>query len=237
MKTLPEPRAKGFLHSDFASGDNIACVVMVPSALTDIMVDGGFDDVAAWTANDDWSVGASKATRVPGAGTSSIATATTLMTVGDYYLVTFDILTMTAGTVNAGFGTTNVTPALTAAGSYVGLGVVATAGNLLFDASAAANLTLDNVALYHLQEDLANNDTPVIERLDWSYDGTPAGYVQLAGPTGSLWREDIVTAGPDSRDFTNRGRRAGFVGTKNRALVALLGAGGAVTGKLNLKRK
>jgi hypothetical protein len=208
-------------------------MITVPSSLTDIATNGTFAADSDWTKGDDWTIAGGVAVRVPGAGTSTLRQ--TVMTVGDYYLLQFDIASMDAGTMTANLGDTQITPTLSSPGTYIGLGVCIVAGVISFDASAAANLTLDNVFLYHLQEDLANGETPVIERLDWSYDGANTGYVEVGGPTGSLWRENIVAAGPDSRQFACRGQTAGLVGTKDRALVVVIGAGGDDVGKLNVE--
>lgn len=69
----------------------------------------------------------------------------------------------------------------------------------------------------------------VLDRIDWSYDGTPTGRLTIAFGGTTILDIDIIAGGPGNLEFLGGLNNE----TKNEACVITLAAGGlGVTGKL-----
>jgi hypothetical protein len=210
-----------------------AAVVTLPTSLTNLTINGTFLLDTAWNKGTGWTIAAGKATKA--AGTASLLAETTgTLTDSEYYLVRYDIVagSYTAGTVQAKCGTTAGT-AYDYEGSFAEILQCVALTQLVFSASADADLSIDNIRHYHLGETVTPaGEWRVIDAVEYSYDDTPTGgAVEIWSSSGKLWGVDVAATGIRTIPFPV----GGIYGTQNTPLVVALKAGGAaVTGKLTV---
>lgn len=211
--------------------------VMVPLGLSDNVVDESeFAATGDWVANAGWAIAGGKATHTPN-GTAVLSQAD-LTTLGDYYVVLYQVLDRTAGTVTVKLGT-GAGPARDADGFYADVIQAAVGTSISFTPTGTFDGAIDNVYLYPLNENTGDPNTRnVIERIDWSYSAAPTGGgLQIADSTGVIFDIDIAAAEPDQIEFVDEDGdlTGGFYGTARKPLVIILKPGaGAVTGALNV---
>ena len=107
----------------------------------DIVVNGGFDTDSDWVTEAGWTISGGTATY--GTGTGSSLLQTNILTVGQSYHVTFDVIGRTAGTLQMKLGGGTLLT-VDSDGSYV-VDAPADGINLFFFADSPFNGSVDNV--------------------------------------------------------------------------------------------
>ncbi|MEQ8510091.1 MAG: hypothetical protein RIB43_13880 [Rhodospirillaceae bacterium] len=114
----------------------------------DLIEDGAFDSGSAWTVGADWSVGSGVASRVAGAGTSTLSQEVPLPQ-GAWCVLRFEVTAYSAGTLQPMIGAEAIGGAVAATGRYARLFFAGSGGakTLQFSADAAGSFSIDNVAV------------------------------------------------------------------------------------------
>ncbi len=116
----------------------------------ELLLNGSYSTDTGWTKGGGWTIAGGVAVRVPDAGQTAISQGSLTLVVGAPYLVAFDIVTQTAGNIQARLsGGTNVSGASVNNVNRYEQTLTAVTGNNSFNflASTSANLTVDNVSL------------------------------------------------------------------------------------------
>lgn len=219
-------------------GANEAIIVQLGAA-SNVAVDSIFataDDGDPWTTGTGWAIAGGKATHTAG-NTASLFQANILV-VDDYYLVAYQILDFSAGSVKVAGGAT-LGESGAADGFYAEILQATLSASFGFVPVSAFAGAIDNAYAYPLNENTGAIDTyNVIERIDWSYSATPTGGgLQIADSTGVIYDLDIATAGPGHVEFIDEDGdlTGGFYGTARKPLAIILKpGGGSVEGALNV---
>jgi hypothetical protein len=160
----------------------------------EMIVDGGFDDDAAWTQGANWDIGVTgKATKIAGADNN--LSQNHAGAAAEIYRVTYTIDSISGGTLTVGVGG-GIGTARAAAGTYTEYITATNANsNIIFDPSAAGvACVIDNVSSFRVITLTADADlwysghVGVLWRLGWLDASTPPvmqwGYVKIISVEG-----------------------------------------------------
>lgn len=116
---------------------------------SDVVVNGNFATDTVWSKGTGWTISGGTANQ-SGAGASSNLSQASILTIGNYYELTFTISNYSAGTLTPSLGSGNLVP-VSANGTYTYRGVAVVTGNLVFIASSTFAGSIDNVSCKAIQ--------------------------------------------------------------------------------------
>ncbi len=106
-------------------------------------MNGGFDSAALWSAESPWTISGGVAN---GNGGSGADLSTSILTIGNYYKITFTI-NRVSGVVRVRCGSTDPYTDYSASGTYTIYKTCSGNTNLIFTSSSAFVGTIDNVSV------------------------------------------------------------------------------------------
>lgn len=232
MQSLPNTDAISTPKTHAPTGANEAAYIVLGNP-TDVVVNGGFGADTEWVATPNWSIASGVATKVSG-GLISDLTQLEVLTLGNWYLVVFEVTSYTGGTVQVKPGSGTSVTARSALGVYAEIKQCsgATGGtDVIIRGSATFGGSVDNVIVYDLGTDTGAG-WQVVDGIQGSYDSAiTGGKLEVASSAGVFYQEDITEAGPFQWP-EHYAPGVKLYSVKDRPLVILLHAAVA-TGKIN----